>query len=297
MFGRLNIAAKIAAVTVLAVLGRLVIGALVYSAIDTPEWVDAPTLAESLPVTALGTLLIVLALVLPVKLSRFRGFRLFVALFAAIVGLNVLLTNIEAAVFLIMGPNQLFAAALDGALRAALLAALMVAAFGSRDREEHDPVPAVEGLSTFRWTRRVLSTSVIYVVLYFVAGILILPFVEDFYATQNLEVGPWFLPLQVLRGALYIASVVYLLRSLEASRLQVALAMAFMFPMLAGVPDLLGPNPVMPTAVRYWHLLEIGWSNAVFGLIVGYRFWRPLRATLSTEAGAGHPPAPHQAAA
>ncbi len=48
-----------------------------------------------------------------------------------------------------------------------------------------------------------------------------------------------------------------------------------MFPLLAGVAALVIPNGVMPPDVRFWHGLEVGWSNAVFGFLTGWVFWRP----------------------
>ncbi len=49
----------------------------------------------------------------------------------------------------------------------------------------------------------------------------------------------------------------------------------------------------MPDWVRPFHILEIGWSNFVYGLLVGYLFWRPR----ATTAGAGRPRAPEVAVA
>ncbi|NIP16885.1 MAG: hypothetical protein GWM87_01020 [Xanthomonadales bacterium] len=135
-------------------------------------------------------------------------------------------------------------------------------------------------LTTGTWIRRFAGASLAYVFLYFAAGLMIIGQVQEFYDTQNMEVGAWFLPLQLCRGALYVASALYLLRNMRCTRWQASLATGFMFPILAGVAGLLSPNPIMPEAIRYWHILEIGWSNLVYGMLVGYLFWKPrqLRA-------------------
>ena len=49
--------------------------------------------------------------------------------------------------------------------------------------------------------------------------------------------------------------------------------MGLLCPVIAGVAGLLSPNGIMPDYVRYWHMLEIAWSNLVFGMVVGYVFW------------------------
>ena len=81
------------------------------------------------------------------------------------------------------------------------------------------------------------------------------------------------LPLQILRGPAYVLFTLPLLRSLEVTRWQASLAIAVMFPLLAGVASLIVPNPIFPDWVRAYHLGEIAWSNFVYGAIVGAVFW------------------------
>ena len=39
---------------------------------------------------------------------------------------------------------------------------------------------------------------------------------------------------------------------------------------LGGVAPLLVPNPFLPDAVRWAHMIEIGASNAIFGWLIGW---------------------------
>jgi hypothetical protein len=107
---------------------------------------------------------------------------------------------------------------------------------------------------------------------------LIIGFVKEFYDTQELPPRSWILPLQVFRGLAYVAFTIWLIRSMLGSRWQVGLSMALLFPVYAGVAALLVPNAIMPDHVRYWHMLEIGWSNFVFGGLVGFLFWQPIKS-------------------
>lgn len=77
----------------------------------------------------------------------------------------------------------------------------------------------------------------------------------------------------MLRGLGYVLFTLYLVRSIAGSRRACSLSMGLLFPVIAGVAGLLSPNGIMPDHVRYWHMLEIGWSNLVFGMIVGWVFW------------------------
>ena len=131
--------------------------------------------------------------------------------------------------------------------------------------------------STASWVRRWIGVSLLYVVLYITAGLLILPLIKTWYEAQGtLEPDPaFFFPFQIARGALFVACVLPLLRSMSVTRRQASLAMAVMIPLVHGVAGLIPPNPFMPDYVRHAHLLEIGWSNFVLGLLIGYLFWNP----------------------
>ena len=86
-------------------------------------------------------------------------------------------------------------------------------------------------------------------------------------------------PLQIVRGALFVAFLIPLLRSMRVARWQAALATGVMIPLVHGVAALVVPNPFMPDYVRHAHMIEIGWSNFVLGLLIGFLFWNP-RASL-----------------
>jgi len=266
-----NLVAKIFAAALASLMGQMVIGFLLFLAFGQ-VWENQPGLSETILPLAACTLLTVLALVFPVQRSSLSGGALFLALFLAVFGLNVFLVQIEAVVFLAMTTGQFWSGAIHAALSALWLSWLMVVLFA---HEMPAGSTATDGLFTARnWLNRIALSALCYVVLYLTAGILILPFVEDFYETQDMALGAWFLPLQFVRGTLYVAFVLPLLRSIRAPRWHTALSMAFMFPILAGAAGLLIPNPIMPESVRYWHMLEIGWSNMVYGFLVGHLFWK-----------------------
>ena len=221
----------------------------------------------------IATAVTVLALIVPVRLSRLRATRLFFALFLAIFGINVFLTQTEAYIFLAMEPEEILLISTQMTVIAGLTAFVMVKTFG---RQEHAIKQADHNTGQLKittWAGKISLASLGYMVLYLGAGMIIYPFIKDFYATQEFECGVWIVPLALLRGSLYVCFTVLLLRSISAPRLHVSLSMAFMLPVLAGTFDLLIPNPAMPEEVRLIHALEIGASNFIFGSLLGYIFW------------------------
>jgi hypothetical protein len=261
---------KVLLVTVAVFAGQMVIGGLVFGLMG-PVWENPPPFSETVLPMFVGTLITVAVLVYPAMHSSLSGWRLFLALFLALFGLNVLLLNIEGALFLFITPEQLTSIVLMSTLANALLAALMVYAFG-REPVAADPTGEKQH-SAVKWGLRILLVAICYMLLYFTAGLLIIPYVKEFYETQHIPAGAWFIPFQVLRGLGYVLFTLYLVRSIVCSRWRCSLSMGLLFPVIAGVAGLLSPNGIMPDHVRYWHMLEIGWSNLVFGMVVGWVFW------------------------
>jgi len=266
---------RIAAATAVVFAGQLAIGSLVF-AVFGQLWENPLPSSSIIPPMLVNSLASVLVLYYPIRWSTLSGRRLYLAVFLAFFGIGVVLTQVEGVLFLSLSPMQIAAAAIQHSLAAVVLTFVAVRLFR---RDAKTIVPAADGLTARDWTKRVIAGSIGYMVLYWAAGLAIYPHVEEFYTTQGLTAGPWTAVLQVLngivRGALYVAFAVLLLRSMLAPRWQVSLATAFLFPVAAGAVSLLMPNPIMPESIRHWHMIEIGWSNFVFGLFVGFLFWRP----------------------
>lgn len=266
---------RIAVAAAAVFVGKLVIGSLVF-AVFGQLWENPPPPSSVFPPMLVDALAGVLVLYYPIHWSALSGRHLYLAVFLALFGIGVVLTQVEAVLFLSLPPMQVAAAVIQQTLGAVLLTFVAVWLFR---RDTKTNAPAAERLTTRTWTKRVAAASLGYMVLYFAAGLTIYPHIEEFYATQGLSVGPWTAVLQVLnglvRGALYIAFAALLLRSMLAPRWQVTLATAFLFPVAAGAVSLLIPNAIMPESIRHLHMIEIGWSNFAFGLLAGFLFWRP----------------------
>ena len=236
--------------------------------------------------------LLAAALAYPISRSRLSGKSLFSVVFLAVFGLMTVLTLVEAALFLTMGVGELAKEFVRTTLTSVVLAWLAGTLY---PKTESCPQSADRGPnppSTGSWIRRWIGVSLVYVVLYITAGVLILPLIRTWYEAQgSLEPDLTFLfPFQVARGALFVACVLPLLRSMRVTRWQASLAMAVMIPLLHGVAGLIPPSPYMPGYVRHAHMLEIGWSNFVLGLLIGFLFWNPLAASERVEKGAGPSP-------
>ncbi|HZP16919.1 MAG TPA: hypothetical protein VFB00_03070 [Terriglobales bacterium] len=122
---------------------------------------------------------------------------------------------------------------------------------------------------------RFAVSDVLYLFLYFAAGAIIFPYVKDFYATQTIPAAGTIVALQILlRGPVFIAVCLVLLRMLGLPRWTGSLAVGLAFTLVSGVAPLLMPNPYFPDSVRWVHFAEVTSSNFLFGAIVGL-IWGP----------------------
>jgi hypothetical protein len=235
----------------------------------------------------LGAFVLAAPLSFPIARSRLSGRALFGVVFLAVFGLTTVLTEVESALFLDMTGRELLIGVLELTIASAVLSWLAVALYPRSGVDVAGRADGPNPPTTASWVRRWIGVACIYLVLYITAGLLILPTIRSWYEAQGtLQPNPAVvLPLQIVRGALFVAFVVPLLRSMRATRWQGSVAMAVMIPLVHGVSALIPPNPFMPDYVRHAHMIEIGWSNFVLGLLIGFLFWNPTRSgEVSTQS-------------
>lgn len=116
-----------------------------------------------------------------------------------------------------------------------------------------------------------LICSFSFPVIYFLAGITILPFVREFYGDlipPIQELMTW----QLLRGFIFTAISIPIIQNLRGGAIQAGIIFAIAFPILGGIAPLLLPNPNMPPNIQQVHIIEIGFSYMVYGFLLGYIF-------------------------
>ncbi|MFZ0732676.1 MAG: hypothetical protein WAM79_10155 [Candidatus Sulfotelmatobacter sp.] len=206
--------------------------------------------------------------------SDWRGWQLGVAV-AAIPFIISTANIIEGSVFLKNSHLPWERIFLHSLISAALVIPVWTLLFGKRETTppHYHPIQA-KGRGERAWKFVVSDLS--YIVLYYAAGMIIFPFVRDFYATQQLPSLGTIVALQLLiRGPIFVILCLGLTRMLGMPRLTGALAVGALFTILSGVAPLLIPNPYFPDAVRWVHFCEVVSVNFVFGAIVAWLWGAP----------------------
>ena len=219
----------------------------------------------------LPNLLVVLALALVAASSRQQGWKLSGTLFVLYYGIDQLNTLDEALLFKIgLKASQTLGMVASGLITSLVFAPLLVLILGCwKSKAEEEPKPLLPR-SAASWAGRIVLGDLLYVVCYFIAGMLAFPFVKDFYAAFKLPPPASILVVEIFRGLVYVAAGLAVANGMKGERGKAAIALGLSFPILAGVAPLLLPNPYLPGYVRLTHGFEIGISNLVYGVLLGY---------------------------
>ncbi|MBP2160084.1 hypothetical protein [Asticcacaulis sp. BE141] len=230
---------------------------------------DVTAVPDTGPLDAGQALLVVNAgvaavLALLAARMRLRGWMLGLVLGGALFGIETFMAQVETLVFnndIQMSPATILNVCFAGLLRAAL--AGVVVALMWRGRSANGQ-PAPKALA---WKFPVIG--VLYVICYFAAGQFIAwqsPDVRAFYATVGEISRPYLIAVQWVRGLMWAGIILMLVQALRGGTWSKALLSGLALSLLMDL-QLLYPNPVMPWPVRFPHLIEVGVSNFVFGLL------------------------------
>jgi hypothetical protein len=237
---------------------------------------DGPLRAgEALLVTSLidAALLTLLA-----ARSGWRGWRLGGALAILLFGVQIVQPLVETLIFnrdVHMPASMFTATALCGLVRD-LIAAGGIALLW---RGKSEPAPHVPGLG---WKGPTIAA--LYVLCYFTAGQFIAwqsPDVRTYYAHVG-QIDLALVMMQFGRGLGWAALAWLLYRGTQWRPVSIALLCGLALSGLM-IPLLLFPNPYMPWPVRAVHMMEVGVSNFVFGVLAVWLLSLPTAPQRSPE--------------
>ncbi len=176
-------------------------------------------------------------------------------LFAVVFGVMYFNSVIEALFFGFFGPRVVFSLL----AMSALSTAIFVPVFGFKRPES-------------RWLLtlpRLAIGAAAYLVVYFTAGLIVFPFVEQFYTTMRMPTGLQVIAVQLLvRGPIFVALCAIIVSTTRTTRTETILMTGCTLSCLGGVAPLMVPNALFPDAVRWAHFIEVTTSNFAYGCFV-----------------------------
>lgn len=227
--------------------------------------------------------------------SQANGRALFIAVFLLFFGISYVNSLDEGVLFLGLASSLVIGALVMGLVRSMAVAGALVMLSGgtaTETQESRVESPEVKSaqpstfdtrLSTGSWLWRLITGDLAYVFLYFAAGLTVFPFVKEFYASKALPSPSSVILMQLFRAMIYMAVAMPAIRLIR-NRRHAALALGLAFSILGGVAPLLPDNPLMPPNIRFAHTIEIGISNFIYGVVLGFLVTpRPGLKTVTSE--------------
>jgi hypothetical protein len=222
--------------------------------------------------------------------SGAHGWPLFRLVFQLYAGVNVLNIQIENFIFGTIRPGEIARSTATGLVAAAGVSAALAWASTPAGWRESSHGPLARNL----WWK-VPALGLLYIVLFLIAGSLIVPYIKEFYSTSNLIVMPSFgvlLLAEFVRGLVHVLSLCPFLRTMSGRRASAALLAGLALPILGGVSSLLLPiDDVLPMEIRRVHIMEIFGSNFLFGVITAWVLVRRTPVAVPLLARPVSPPA------
>ncbi len=218
----------------------------------------------------LSNFLICLLLAYYIVHSHYSGFRLAIATFLIYFLIGHFNILIEAYIFNITDRQQTLTDILKGFMVALIFCLLFVNVF---DHTKIASSQKIVPLSIFSWIWRILTANVLYLVFYITAGLILIkvyPEIMEFYESKIPSPALVFETQLFLRGFIFIAVAVLILRSSTLSQLKKAVFIGLIFAIFGGIAPLIQPNELMPAYIRFGHSFEVGISNFLYGFVISY---------------------------
>lgn len=218
----------------------------------------------------LSNFLICLLLAYYIVHSNYSGFRLAIAVFLIYFLIGHFNILIEAYIFNVTDRQQTLTDILKGFIVVLIFSPIFVKVL---DQTKVASSQKIVPLSIFSWIWRILTGNVLYLVFYIAAGLTLTftyPEILEFYEGKIPEPALIFQTQLFLRGFIFIAVAVVILRSSTQSQLKKAVFIGLIFAILGGIAPLIQPNELMPYNVRLGHGFEVGISNFAYGFVLSY---------------------------
>jgi hypothetical protein len=222
----------------------------------------------------LAAFLVVGVLTFYVSGSVLRGSRLLLAVFAIYCVIGNINIHIEALIFNVTDTSETVFLAFVGVISMLIESAIIVALIGIKDGSFEQK--SFKQRSVPGWIGRIAAGVFIYFVIYLAAGMLLVtayPELTEFYGDK---LPPFSLMAitQVVRGLIFVGIAILILRTTAMTTARKALLIGLVFSILGGIAPLIPPNEFMPADIRIGHGFEVGVSNLIYGVILGYLLGR-----------------------
>jgi hypothetical protein len=219
--------------------------------------------------TALSCGLSTTVLVLTMLATETHGWAVVWTVFVAygLIGtVNIMLEGIFFNIFPLAAGVRFLA---SGLITAFVLSAVMVVVAGKMSAKSYGRVAHLKN----GWLLRLPIVALAYVILFFVAGGLVYPYVRHFYENRVMPSLGTIVGVEFVRGLIYAVAMLPFARLMSGHRWRAAAILGLCLSVFGGVaPILLPNNKYLPADILPYHLVEVGFENFLLGVIGAWLF-------------------------
>lgn len=280
------LAARILVAAFALLVAQIVAAGLVVAAFGSDGLPSA--VPGSLPFQVASNLILVVVVAWLAQRARWRGWRLAGALAVVLYGIAIFNSIIEAVFFGFFSVRTGGVILLMTALSTALFSPALLL-FAKKDSSSS----ARSEWKLCLTVPRFAAGAAAYLLIYFAFGMMIFPFIGDFYSELGTPPLAGVVGMALfVRGPIFVALAVLIIAMSGASRKQTILMVAVGMSVIGGVAPLMVPSSLFPDAVRLAHFIEVSTENFLFGWILGMLLTRPVsllsdRRNLGDQAPGG----------
>jgi len=204
--------------------------------------------------------------------STYSGWKLSLIVFIVYYSIGYFNTLIEALIFKVSDSLETINFMFRGLILAFFSSTLLVF-FLNKWKGQGNTKPEFAKRSYLNWTWRILLGDFMYLIFYLAAGITLQVAYPEFMTFYEGKIPSMELIVKTqlfLRGFIYVGIAIVILKTSDLSSLKRAILTGSIFSILGGIAPLLVPNDLMPAYVRLGHGFEVGISNFLYGLLLGY---------------------------
>lgn len=202
--------------------------------------------------------------------STLNGMKLALASFAIFYGIGYFNILNEALIFNVTNRNETIDLLLKGIFIVLIICPLFIYLLNNNIFKTINQ--EFKSRSVFSWIWRIVLCDILYLIFYITAGMILQKVYPEFMSFYKDKIPPFSLVIntQFFRGLIFIGVALLVLRTMNSSLAKKAVLIGLIFSIFGGIAPLIQPNEYMPAYVRVGHLFEVGISNFLYGLVLGY---------------------------
>ncbi len=203
--------------------------------------------------------------------SNLKGIVLALSVFTTYFIIGNLNLIVEAVIFDIVSINEvIISIPID--IAKALIISLSIAYLFSKLKVEIEK-NEFNSRTILDWFWRIVVGDILYLIIYIIAGVTLIkvyPELLEFYNEKSIQPPELIFGTQLIRGLLFVSIAILIIRTVNLPLLKKAILIGLIFSLLGGIAPLILPNEEMPFYIRFGHIFEVGISNFLYGLVLGF---------------------------